>query len=390
MKKINFILALFIINISAFAQQALWGQQNIVSPEIHENNTVTFRLKAPKAIKIEVTGDFLPAGKNGEAGKASLTENKDGVWEFTTNEPLVSELYSYSFIVDGLKTQDPSNVYMIRDVASVTNVFIVGGEKGKLYSVNNVPHGSVTRCWYNSPTLNMKRRLTIYTPAGYETGNKKYPVLYLLHGMGGDEEAWIALGRTAQILDNLIAQGKAKPMIVVMPNGNVDHEAAPGESASGMIKPTMQLPKTMEGSMEESFPDIVNFVDRNYRTVKTKSGRAIAGLSMGGFHSLHISKQYPDMFNYIGLFSAAIMPNEKVKSPIYDNMEAKLKTQFSKNPALYWIAIGNTDFLYKANADYRKLLDEKGYKYTYFESEEGHIWKNWRIYLTAFSQMLFK
>ena len=390
MKKINFILALFIINISAFAQQALWGQQNIVSPEIHENNTVTFRLKAPKAIKVEVTGDFLPTGKNGDAGKASLTENKDGVWEFTTNEPLASELYSYSFIVDGLKTQDPSNVYMIRDVASVTNVFIVGGEKGKLYSVNNVAHGSVTRCWYNSPTLNMKRRLTIYTPAGYETGNKKYPVLYLLHGMGGDEEAWIALGRTAQILDNLIAQGKAKPMIVVMPNGNVDHEAAPGESSMGMIKPTMQLPKTMEGSMEESFPDIVNFVDRNYRTVKTKSGRAIAGLSMGGFHSLHISKQYPDMFNYVGLFSAAIMPNEKVKSPIYDNMEAKLKTQFSKNPALYWIAIGNTDFLYKANADYRKLLDEKGYKYTYFESEEGHIWKNWRIYLTAFSQMLFK
>lgn len=390
MKKINFILALFIINISAFAQQALWGQQNIISPEIHENNTVTFRLRAPKAVKVEVTGDFLPFEKNGETGKATLTENKDGIWEFTTEKPLASELYSYSFIVDELKINDPSNVYMIRDVASVTNVFIVSGEKGKLYSVNNVPHGSVTRCWYNSPTLNMKRRLTVYTPAGYETGNKKYPVLYLLHGMGGDEEAWIALGRTAQILDNLIAQGKAKPMIVVMPNGNVDHEAAPGESASGMIKPTMQLPKTMEGSMEESFPDVVNFVDRNYRTVKTKSGRAIAGLSMGGFHSLHISKQYPDMFNYIGLFSAAIMPNEKVKSPIYDNMEAKLKTQFSKNPALYWIAIGNTDFLYKANADYRKLLDEKGYKYTYFESEEGHIWKNWRIYLTAFSQMLFK
>ena len=390
MKKINFILALFIINISAFAQQALWGQQNIISPEIHENNTVTFRLRAPKAVKVEVTGDFLPVEKNGETGKAPLTENKDGIWEFTTEKPLASELYSYSFIVDELKINDPSNVYMIRDVASVTNVFIIDGEKGKLYSVNNVPHGSVTRCWYNSPTLNMKRRLTIYTPAGYETGNKKYPVLYLLHGMGGDEEAWIALGRTAQILDNLIAQGKAKPMIVVMPNGNVDHEAAPGESASGMIKPTMQLPKTMEGSMEESFPDIVNFVDRNYRTVKAKSGRAIAGLSMGGFHSLHISKQYPDMFNYVGLFSAAIMPNEKVKSPIYENMEAKLKIQFSKQPALYWIAIGNTDFLYKANADYRKLLDEKGYKYTYFESEEGHIWKNWRIYLTAFSQMIFK
>ena len=194
MKKINFILALFIINISAFAQQALWGQQNIVSPEIHENNTVTFRLKAPKAIIVEVTGDFLPAGKNGEAGKASLTENKDGIWEFTTNEPLVSELYSYSFIVDELKINDPSNVYMIRDVASVTNVFIIDGEKGKLYSVNNVPHGSVTRCWYNSPTLNMKRRLTIYTPAGYETGNKKYPVLMVQYSGPASQEVTDSYG----------------------------------------------------------------------------------------------------------------------------------------------------------------------------------------------------
>ena len=141
---------------------------------------------------------------------------------------------------------------------------------------------------------------------------------------------------------------------------------------------------------EQAFPEIVKFIDKNYRTIKSKSGRAIAGLSMGGFHSLHISKQYPDMFNYIGLFSAAIMPNKEVSSPIYENMEGKLKVQFDKNPALYWIAIGKTDFLYKANEEYRKLLDEKGYKYTYYESDEGHIWKNWRIYLTEFVPMLFR
>lgn len=174
--------------------------------------------------------------------------------------------------------------------------------------------------------------MTVYTPVGYETSGKRYPVLYLLHGMGGDEEAWISLGRTAQILDNLIAQGKAKPMIVVMPNGNASQEAAPGESSRGMVPPTMQLPKTMEGSYEQAFPEIVKFIDKNYRTIKSKSGRAIAGLSMGGFHSLHISKQYPDMFNYIGLFSAAIMPNKEVSSPIYENMEGKLKVQFDKIP----------------------------------------------------------
>ena len=179
-------------------------------------------------------------------------------------------------------------------------------------------------------------------------------------------------------------------MIVVMTNGNADQEAAPGESSLGLVKPNMQLPKTMEGSMESSFPDVIKFIESNYRVEKKKSSRAIAGLSMGGFHSLHISKQYPDMFDYVGLFSAAIMPNKDVKSPIYDNLEAKLKTQFAKKPALYYIAIGNKDFLFQANSDYRKMLDEKGYKYEYYETGEGHIWKNWRIYLTEFAPKIFK
>ena len=380
-----------------FAQQALWGAAPVVSPEIHDNNTVTFRLKAPKAVKVQVTGDFLPTqkiktpfGEFDGPGVADLKEGKDGVWEFTTPEPLKPELYSYSFIVDDLKMMDPSNVYMIRDVATVTNVFIIGGDRADLYKVNKVPHGTVRRMWYNSPTLGMDRRLTVYTPAGYETGGKRYPVFYLLHGMGGDEEAWIALGRTSQILDNLIAQGKAKPMIVVMTNGNAAQEAAPGESSLGFAAPSMNQPKTMEGSFETAFPDVVKFIDKNFRTLANKKNRAIAGLSMGGFHSMHISKQYPDMFDYVGLFSAAIMPGKDVKSPIYDDLEGKLKIQFAKKPALYWIGIGNTDFLYKANEDYRKMLDEKGYKYIYYETGEGHIWKNWRIYLTEFAPLLFQ
>nr|WP_320039466.1 alpha/beta hydrolase-fold protein [uncultured Bacteroides sp.] len=396
MKRLTILAAGLLMCVMTFAQQALWGGTQVVSPEIHNNNTVTFRLKAPKAVKVQITGDFLPTQKFktpfGEAdgpGVADLTEGKDGIWEYTTN-PLKPELYGYSFIVDGLKTTDPGNVYLIRDVATLTNVFIIGGERADLYKVNKVPHGTVSRIWYNSPTLGMERRMTVYTPAGYETSGKRYPVFYLLHGMGGDEEAWISLGRTAQILDNLIAQGKAKPMIVVMTNGNAAQEAAPGESSLGMVPPTFQLPKTMEGTFESAFPDVVKFVDNNYRTIKSKSGRAIAGLSMGGFHSMHISKQYPDLFNYVGLFSAAIVPNKDVTSPVYQDLEGKLKVQFSKKPTLYWIGIGKTDFLYKANEDYRKLLDEKGYKYTYYETGEGHIWKNWRIYLTEFTPLLFR
>lgn len=387
---------LFFVFVDAHAQQTLWGDKPIVSPEIHSDNTVTFRMRAPKAVRVQITGDFLPMqhsesayGKYDVPGIADLKEGKEGVWEYTTPLPLLPELYNYSFIVDGLKTTDPANVYLIRDVATVFNVFIVGGARADLYKVNSVNHGTVSRRWYWSPSLKMNRRLAVYTPAGYEESNKRYPVFYLLHGMGGDEEAWLALGRASQILDNLIASGKAKPMIVVMTNGNVSQEAAPGESSLGYIVPTMQLPKTMDGSMEESFPDVVNFIDATYRTVKRKSGRAIAGLSMGGFHSLHISKQYPDMFDYVGLFSAAIMPDKQVKSSVYDNTENKLKIQFNKNPKLYWIAIGKTDFLYKANEEYRKMLNEKGFKYTYYETDEGHIWRNWRIYLTEFVPMLF-
>lgn len=397
MKKLSVFLVISLMCGIAFAQQSLWGTQPAVSPEIHSDNTVTFRLKAPKAVTVQVTGDFLPTqkidtpyGKYDVPGVVSLLENKEGVWEYTTPKPLKPELYTYSFILDGLKIDDPGNVYLIRDVATLMNVFIIDGGRAHLYKVNKVPHGTVSRVWYNSPTLGMDRRMTVYTPAGYENNGKHYPVLYLLHGMGGDEEAWIALGRTAQVMDNLIAEGKVKPMIVVMTNGNASQEAAPGESSLGFVSPSMQLPKTMDGSFETAFPDVVKFVDKNYRTIKRKSERAIAGLSMGGFHSLHISKQFPDMFDYVGLFSAAIMPDKDTKSPIYENMEGKLKVQFSKKPALYWIAIGKSDFLYKANEDYRKLLDEKGYKYTYYETGEGHIWRNWRIYLSEFAPLLFR
>lgn len=397
MKRKITILAVFILcSIATFAQQALFGGASIVSPEVKADHTVTFRIQAPAADSVQITGDFLPTKKMQTQfglfdvpGVANLTKDEKGIWTFTS-QPLESDLYSYTVLVDGFKTTDPSNVYIIRDVASVFNVFIVGDGKGDLYQVNKVAHGTVTRRWYNSPGNAMDRRITIYTPAGYENSKEKYPVLYLLHGMGGDEEAWIALGRTSQILDNLIAQGKAKPMIVVMTNGNVAQEAAPGESSFGYVKPNMQMEHTMDGKFEETFPDVIKFIENNYRVIADKKGRAIAGLSMGGYHSLHISRYYPNTFDYVGLFSAAILPNDKIQSKVYENFDSTLEAQKKNGYQLYWIGMGKTDFLYKSGVEFREKLDKIGMKYTYVETEGGHTWTNWRVYLSQFAPLLFR
>ena len=347
---------------------------------------------------MEITGDFLPVekvktshGVQEITGVEQLKKNEKGVWSYTSSA-LSPELYTYNLIVDGVKITDPLNVYAVRDIASMFNIFMIGGGVKGLYQVKNVPHGTVAKVWYNSPTAGLTRRMTVYTPAGYETsGTKRYPVLYLLHGIGGDENAWSELGRATQILDNLIAEGKAEPMIVVMTNGNISQEAAPGETSEGFKTPTMMLPKTMDGNFETAFPDVIKFVEHTYRVQSDKNHRAIAGLSMGGFHSLFISINNPDTFGYVGLFSAAV---DKQQSggviSVYENRNQKIDKLFSKSPKLFWIGIGSTDFLYQSNVDLRKYLDSKHYKYTYMETEGGHIWRNWRIYLSEFVQKLFK
>lgn len=390
-----FILAIIACD-HAIGQEALFGGQEIISPEILDDNTVIFRLLAPKADSVQITGDFLPTvkmqtqfGEVDAPGKADLVKGENGVWAFKS-KVLEPELYGYSFIVDGLGMKDPNNPFMNRDIASVTNIFIIPGGKADLYRVMDVSHGTLAFRWYDSPGLGMDRKITIYTPPGYEGSAEKYPVLYLLHGAGGDEEAWITLGRATQILDNLIAQGKAEPMIVVMPNANVTQDAAPGQGRDGFYKPRFMAPGTMSGAYEENFMDIVKFVETNYRVKEDKAHRAIAGLSMGGFHSLHISRYYPDTFDYVGLFSAAIMPREEASSKVYADMEGTLKTQMENGYQLYWIAIGKTDFLYQANQDFIKRLDAIGMPYEYVETGGGHIWRNWRIYLSDFAQMVFK
>ena len=397
MKRRFFLLVLFIaIGISSFAQQALFGGQPIVSPEINDDNSVTFRLLAPNAESVIVTGDFLPTemvqspmGEMEAPGKAEMTKDEKGVWSYTS-EPLESELYDYSFVIDGFTTTDPSNPYVIRDIASITNYFIIEGGKADLYMVQDVPHGSVTRRWYDSPGLDMDRCAVIYTPPGYENSDKKYPVLYLLHGAGGDEEAWFAHGKATRILDNLIAQGKAEPMIVVMPNGNVIQDAAPGEGRDGFVTPAFMIPNTMDGIFEANFMDILKFVESNYRVKADKADRAIAGLSMGGFHSFHISRYYPNTFDYVGLFSAALLPREDASGKVYSDIDGTLKTQMDNGYKLYWMGIGKTDFLYDANKEIRAKFDDMGMKYTYMETDGGHIWRNWRIYLSEYVPLLFK
>ena len=412
MRKLLLTVCCVMCAFGGFAQERLFDASQVQSPIVNADGTVTFNLYAPKAVKVEVTGDFLPAqeiqipgyGKYSAPGVAQLKEGKNGVWSYTTDK-LSSELYSYNFTVDGMKYLDPSNIYINRDISSFTSIFIVKGqkgEKGDLYSVNEVPHGNVSKVWYNSPKLKMKRRMTVYTPAGYEKGGR-YPVLYLLHGAGGDEEAWMTLGRAAQIMDNLIAAGKAKPMIIVMPNGNPNCQAAPGEWSWGMYTPGFRTAGTgptaaPAASMEDSFMDIVNYMDKNYRTIKTRSGRAVCGLSMGGGHTFGISRLYPTTFDYYGLFSAGLHlkgnfnQNTSFADQMKDNkpFDKQMKKLFESRPKLYWIAIGNTDFLYNSNTDLRKYLDDHKYKYEYLETDGGHIWRNWRIYLTEFAQKIFK
>lgn len=371
------LFAMLMLSGYCAAQQNIWQGEGLISPEVCEDNSVVFRLYAPHADAVAVTGDFT-------AEQMPMTRLESGVWECRT-EPLASELYFYSFIVDGMRdVRDPSNAYVMRDVGSVMNYFIVPGDRGDLYSAQGVAHGTVSRVW--APMGDRERRMVVYTPAGYEQGKHRYPVLYLLHGMGGDEEAWIATGRIAEIMDNLIAAGLAEPMLVVMTNGCTKHVAAPGYSEEGLFKPYMS--GSMDGSFETMFPSIVEWVDDNYRTQARKSSRAIAGLSMGGFHAMQISKEYPKMFDYVGLFSAAIFHGDSGVD-VYDNLEKKLALQFSENPAMYWIGIGSDDFLYEENVQYRKMLDDNGYEYVYVESEGGHTWRNWRLYISEFVQQIF-
>lgn len=364
------------------------------SPVIHTDGSVTFSLFAPQADSVSVSGDFIGL----EANTLGMTKAANGLWSVTT-PPLPAELYNYEFRIDGMTISDPSNILRQRNGDGWKSHVLVSKEKtdlGGLYSVQpDVPHGSVHKVWYDSPQLGTQRRMSIYVPAGYEK-EKAYPVLYLLHGGGDDEDCWLERGKLAQIMDNLIAQGRIKPMIVVMPNANTGWSAANGE---GSWRETKTHNAWAKLSMPQSFKDIQEYVEANYKTINRRSARAVCGMSWGGGHVFTLSIYYPDMFDYYGLFSSAPLVDGAPLSNernFYENtignalLAKQVEALRDSHPHLYWICIGKKDGLVRRNADLRRYLDEHGMTYIYKETEGAHTWRNWRQYLIEFTQMIFK
>lgn len=363
----------------------------MISPEIDKDNRVTFKLYAKDARIVTITGEW----QQGPAVNEALVRNDTGLFSLTIG-PLKPELYAYTLMVDGIRMTDPGNVQVRRDGVNYQSYFIIPGKESDLYiQKNDVPHGTVEKVWYKSDILAMSRRAYVYTPAGYESGTQKYPVLYLFHGAGGDEDAWTNMGRAAQILDNLIAQGSAKPMIVVMTNGNANQAGAPNEVPPVDVQQIqgMGTYQRYAGKFEEHLVrDVIPFIEKNYRTLTGKDNRAIAGLSMGGGHTQTITNNNPGMFGYIGVFSMGIM-NIGIQNADAANIEKerleKLEALKNSGYKLYWIACGKDDFVYPGVVTLRNTLDKIGFKYTYRESTGGHTWANWRIYLSEFVPKLF-
>lgn len=390
MKRIFVAMVALLASLSMSAQQNIsFREGKLVSPQVNSDRTVTFRIKAPKAKNVKVLADWEQNN-----GQGTMKKGKDGVWEYTTPQ-LTSEMFTYRFDVDGVVSVDPVNPFTRCDVGNVFSIFYVGGGAADEYQVKDVAHGQVRTVWYHSNTVNADRRMNVYLPAGYGKTDKKYPVFYLLHGSGGDENAWLELGNISRIMDNLIAEGKCEPMIVVMPNGNFGKQAAAGETAENLdYKPVMTnfLPHYKDGLYEMAFPEIVNYVDATFNTIADKQHRAIAGLSMGGMHTLMITANYPDMFNYIGLYSAGVdFTHVNMEAiPAYANLDGKLSKLAQSNPKLYWIACGNADQLMEYNKQLMERMDKDGLKYTFHESSRGHLWSNWRQYSLLFIPQLFK
>ena len=380
MKRILTIVASMALAVSTLSAQELtnfaWGGKPVVSPEV-KNDSVTFRFKADYATVVKLSGSWMP---NPWGGTIDMTRGENNVWAVTIPCP-EPEIYTYNFVVDGVSVNDPQNVMVQRDGSRYLNMLLIDGERTENYKPAN-KRGTISHPWYDSAILGINRRLTVYTPYGYEKNTKtKYPVLYLLHGAGGDEEAWSSMGRTAQILDNLIEKGLAEPMIVVMPNGNGNQPAA---QTYGLPNAEMDWrnPATRNNYVKSLVEEIVPFIEKNYRTVAKKSHRAIAGLSMGGGHTISASGMYPGTFDYICPLSMGAQRTPELDAQLQGIKKAGYK--------LYWLACGNTDFLFENANELDKALTANGLEHTYFVSEGGHVWANWRLYLNTFAPLLFK
>ena len=336
----------------------------IVSPEI-KGGAVTFRLSAPKAQKVSVKVE-------GIKDPTPMTRNDDGVWSITL-DPMKPEIYEYNFNVDGLNTMDPANGWIKESMRPSMCMFEVTGDELCPWNAQDVPHGGVTMHTFRSKALGTWRTFRVYTPPDYvQKPNEAYPVLYLLHGSGDQDNGWVAVGRANLIADNLIAKGLAKPMLIVMPNG--------------------MFPKGPEhlGDFETDFLQcIVPYVEANYRVKKEARYYALAGLSMGAAQTLDVGINHSDRFAWLGVFSNGIQ-NDKVRNDHYfEKHEAGLKTANEKL-ALLWIAIGEKDFLLERYKNLEALLEEKGVKHVSKVTAGNHSWPVWRRYLCDFMPLLFK
>ena len=359
----------------------------VVSPEVSADRHVTFRILAPNAEAVRLTGSDIP----GIARGAEMTKGDNGVWEVTLG-PIEPGAYRYNFNVDGVSVIDPRNPSVSESNANVWSLVYVPGSD--FMDTKDVPRGAVAEVTYYSKSLKRFRRMHIYTPPGYESGKGTYPVFYLLHGASDCDDSWTSVGRAGFILDNLIDAGKAKPMVVVMPAGHT------GPFMFGRRGGDSPRPPVDEFT-QDFLNDIMPYVEKNYRVQSSQSHRAIAGLSMGGSQTLNIAIPNPDKFAYVGVYSSGIFgitgggrggapgapsgPSwEEQHKEVLDNAE------FKKNLKLLWFATGSEDFLVETSRATVDLFKKHGFEVAYKESPGGHTWINWRNYLNEFAPQLFQ
>jgi enterochelin esterase-like enzyme len=353
----------------------------LVSPDVHPDRTVTFRFSAPEATEVSLVGEI-------NQGKGPQTMSKDdaGLWTITVG-PLPPEIWIYNFRIQGIDVIDPSNP-AVKPVppGETTNSFVeVSGESPAFYDARPVPHGEVRMVMYESKAMGVTRWVWIYTPPGYDQTRTKYPVLYLLHGNGEDQSGWVRNGRANIILDNLIADLKAEPMIVVMPQGHALQGASVGplvrlQGETSMFSP--RFPKDL-------FEDVIPLVEKNFRVRADADHRAIAGLSMGGGQALSIGLTNLDKFHYVLGFSAAVgngfLDIDKELQDFYAN-----STIDNQQLRLLWVSCGKQDFLHDADQQFVDNLTKNGVKHTFRETEGAHVWSVWRNNLNETLPLLFR
>jgi len=379
---------MFILVLQAQPQRPRF--RNIVSPGVLPDNKVTFRVYSKEAASISVSGDWSVTRE-----ATQMFKNDSSVWSATIG-PLEPDRYHYTFTIDGIRATDPSNPITVRDITTHASVVLVPGEVSELYTVQNVPHGSIHKIWYNSPTMKLYRRMVIYTPPGYDDSQDKYPVLYLQHGGSVDEDAWTELGRAAQIADNLIARGKAKPLIIVMPNGNTNEAAAlteiPRAAGSQGFPPGPTTGNNYEASVVK---DIMPYVEAHYRVLPGPENSAIAGLSMGGGQAYNVGLRNTDKFAWIGVFSSGLFGGVQGG---YGNFDPENQipgllsnsSSFNKSLRLLYISCGEQDPRIEYTKKAAILFKENGLNNVFTGFPGQHEWRVWRKALADFLPRLFK